>query len=237
MTKKVIQRILIACFTSQALLACASSGGPLPDSVNVPTSDKSKLPMPDVAQIIASSDLRVGPLDILAISVFGVPELKGDYQVDYEGQLKIPLIGQLPVTGYTATELSVLLENKLSKDYLQNPDVTVLMKKPQDRLITIDGSVEKPGQYPVQGKMTLLQAVAMSGGTDEYAELKRVIVIREVGGERKVAGFNLKDIRRGMAEDPTVYPNDIIVVDGSEVKRNYQEFLRSVPLLGLFLAL
>lgn len=233
----LFRNTIVFCSLILVLLGCASTTTLAPETMNVPDVETSGLPVPDASLIVARSDLRVGPMDVLEISVFGVPELKGDYQVDYEGKLKMPLVGQLPVTGYTATELSVLLEEKLEQNYLQDPEVTVLMKKPQDRLITIDGSVEKPGQYPVQSKITLLQAVAMSGGTDEFADLKRVIIIREVGGERKVAGFNLKKIRRGEAVDPTVYPNDIVVVDGSEVKRNYMEFLRSVPLLGLFLAL
>ena len=81
---------------------------------------------------------------------------------------------------------------------------------------------------------TLLQAIALSGGPSDNANTRRVVVFRQIEGKRHAAGFDLKEIRQGNAEDPIVYANDIIVVDGSEARRTYGEFLRSVPLLALF---
>ena len=104
-----------------------------------------------------------------------------------------------------------------------------------DRLVTIDGSVAKPGMYPVLGQLTLLQAIALSGGPTDNADPRRVIIFRQIEGKRNAAGFDLTAIREGKAEDPVVYGNDIVVVDGSEARRSYGEFLRSVPLLALFL--
>lgn len=207
--------------------ACQSGGGAAPKATS--------LSVPDTTSPIQSGDLRIGPMDLIEVSVFGAPDLDDSYQVDFEGSLKMPLIGSFRAAGYTATELATYLEGRLSERFLQDPDVTVRIAESQDRLVTLDGSVAKPGMYPVRGQLTLLQAIALSGGPSENADTSRVIIFRQIEGQRNAAGFDLKAIREGKAEDPIVYGNDIVVVDGSEARRRYGDFLRSVPLLALFL--
>jgi len=192
------------------------------------------LSVPDTTLPIQSGDVRIGPMDLLEISVFGAPDLDDSYQVDFEGKLKLPLIGTIPAAGFTASELATHLERRLGETYLQAPDVTVRVSEASKRFMTVDGSVENPGMYPVEGQLTLLQAIALSGGPSDNANTRRVVVFRQIEGKRHAAGFDLKEIRQGNAEDPIVYANDIIVVDGSEARRTYGEFLRSVPLLALF---
>lgn len=214
-------------FSFLVLGACQSAGG----TENL----ERELSVPDSTSIVQSGDVRVAAMDVLEISVFGAPDLNNSYQVDFEGILKMPLIGSFDARGFTAAELATNLEKRLSERYLQDPSVTVRITETQDSLITVDGSVSKPGMYPVEGQLSLLQAVALSGGPTEGANPKRVIVFRQIDGERNAAGFDLTQIRAGKAEDPLVYGNDIIVVDGSEARRAYGDFIRSVPLLALFL--
>lgn len=216
-------------FVLAALLGACQSGG------SGAVSNTGSLSVPDTTSPVQSGDLRIGPMDLLEISVFGAPDLDDAYQVDFEGSLKMPLIGSFRAAGYTATELATYLEGRLSERFLQDPDVTVRITESQDRLVTVDGSVAKPGMYPVRGQLTLLQAVALSGGPTDNADTGRVIIFRQIEGKRNAAGFDLKAIREGKAEDPIVYGNDIVVVDGSEARRRYGDFLRSVPLLALFL--
>jgi polysaccharide export outer membrane protein len=217
----------LAILLALALGACQSGGGV---GQNAGT-----LSVPDTTSPVQSGDLRIGPMDLLEISVFGAPDLDDAYQVDFEGSLKMPLIGTFKAAGYTATELATYLEGRLSERFLQDPDVTVRITESQDRLVTVDGSVAKPGMYPVRGQLTLLQAIALSGGPTDNADTGRVIIFRQIEGKRNAAGFDLKAIREGKADDPIVYGNDIVVVDGSEARRRYGDFLRSVPLLALFL--
>ncbi len=211
-----------------ALLGACQSGGGGPARA-------ASLPVPDTTSPVQSGDLRIGPMDLLEISVFGAPDLNDAYQVDFEGSLKMPLIGSFKAAGYTASELATYLEGRLSERYLQDPDVTVRITESQDRLVTVDGSVAKPGMYPVEGQLTLLQAIALSGGPTDNANTSRVIIFRQIEGKRNAAGFDLKAIREGKADDPIVYGNDIVVVDGSDARRRYGDFLRSVPLMALFL--
>lgn len=206
-------------------------------------SEQSSIPMattlevPDNTSLIQSGDLRIAPLDILQISVFGVEELSGPYQVDYLGRIKLPLIGEIDAKGFTAIELAALLEARLGESYLQDPDVNVIVDESLGQQVTVEGSVTKPGLFPIQGRVSLLQAIAMAEGPSETANPRRVVVFREISGERKAAAFDLVAIRNGEASDPFIYGNDIVVVDGSEARRTYGDFIRSIPLLALFVAL
>lgn len=208
---------------------CSSSG-----SYGSAVQTSAQLSVPDSTLPLQSGDERISPLDLLEISVFGAPDLDNSYQVDIEGHLRLPLVGKVKATGFTASELAANLEAKLGEKYLQSPEVTVRISEARKRYVTLDGSVKNPGMYPVEGQLTLLQAVALSGGPTEGADPRRVVVFRQIGGQRNAAAFDLKKIRMGDAVDPVVFANDIVVVDGSEARRTYGEFLKSVPLLALF---
>ena len=193
------------------------------------------LSVPDNTSVVQSGDVRIGAMDVLDISVFGAPDLDNEYQVDFEGILKLPLIGAFDVRGLTVSDLSTRIETMLEEqNFLQDPNVTVRILDTNEQLITVEGSVQKPGMYPVEGQLTLLQAIALSGGPSESANPKKVIVFRQINGERNAAGFDLTKIRKGEDKDPLVYGNDIIVMDGSEARLAYRDFLRSVPLLAIF---
>ena len=101
-------------------------------------------------------------------------------------------------------------------------------------LVTVDGDVTSGGQFPVNGPLTLIQAIAMAKGTTETANARRVAVFRTIGGQRQAAAFDLTAIRRGQAPDPTIYAGDIIVVDGSSIKAAEKQFFQAFPLLSIF---
>ena len=229
----MLQRFFQKAFLGLALLlaSCQSTGTP------AGTFSGDTLPMPDQTNIIRNGDLRIGPLDTLHVRVFGVDELDGDYQVDALGNIKMPLVSEVSAQGYTAFEFAKVLEQRLGETYLQDPDVTVSIVESQGQEITIEGAVRKPGVYPVEGQLSLLQAIAISGGPSESANPRKVAIFRVIDGEKKAAVFDLKAIRNHKMEDPAVYGNDIIVMDGSEAQQTYREVIRSIPLIGLFLAL
>jgi polysaccharide export outer membrane protein len=194
------------------------------------------LAVPDTISSVQSGDMRIGPLDILEMRVFGVPDLNGSYQVDPSGQLKIPLIGQVDARGRTTFELAASIERSLAERFVKNPQVSIRVEQAFNEQLTVEGAVGRPGMYPVTGSMTLLRAIALSGGLSEAADKRRVIIFRQIDGQRKAGAFDLKGIRSGALPDPPVYGNDVIVVDGSGARQTYQEVLRSLPLIGLFVA-
>lgn len=212
-----------------ALAGCAGTrGGPIPYN---PTG----FVAPDSPSTQAlEADYKISPLDTLHVAVFQVPELTGDFDVDLTGMISMPLIGSVRAVGLTTAELDQKLTQALGQKYLQHPDVSVGVKSSSSRNITVDGSVKQAGQFPVTGRLTLLQVIALAHGTDENANPHRVAIFRQIQGQRMAAAFDLTSIRRGQAEDPRVYSGDIVVVDGSKVKGAWQNILQTLPLLAIF---
>jgi polysaccharide export outer membrane protein len=146
----------------------------------------------------------------------------------------MPLIGNVVAVDRTTQQLQEDLKEKLQVAYLKNPDVTVGITKSNGSNITVDGSVNNPGVFPVAGKVTLIQAIAMAQGTNQGANEHRIAIFRQIDGQRMAAAFDLDSIRKGEDKDPLVYRGDIIVVDGSSTKTAYRDILTSIPILGLF---
>jgi polysaccharide export outer membrane protein len=185
----------------------------------------------------AATPYRVGPMDKLVITVFGAPDLSGDFQTDAAGRLSMPLIGQIDAAGATPKELSDAIAAKLTGNYVKDPQVTVNLKESISQRFTIDGQVTEPGSYPVLGNMSLMRAVAGAKGASEYARLDDVVVFRTVGGKQMAALYNLSAIRRGLYPDPQIYPNDIVIVGDSKARRMFQRFIEAAPTLATPLVL
>lgn len=193
------------------------------------------LAAPDQASIVPlESDYRISPMDKLAIKVFKSEDLSGDYDVDLTGKISLPLIGELEAANLTTAQLDQVLTEKLGEKYLEHPDVSVSIKSSTARAVTVDGAVNSAGTYPVTSSLSLIQAVAMAKGTRDDANPRRIAVFRTIGGQRQAAAFDLTAIRRGQAEDPKIYPGDIVVVDGSRIKEIQKQILQTVPLLAFF---
>lgn len=216
------------------LAACSTGGGARSGAVPGGT-----LPAPDTTTASGvfrgASDYRIGGQDLLAISVFGVQELNRDVRVNSNGQISLPLIGGVMAGGRTIPELEAELEKKYSLGYLQNPHVSVFVKEFTSQRVTLDGAIAKPGIYPMVGRTTLLQAIAMAGGIDEQvADLGGIVLMRQVDGRRMAAAYDLRQVRKGLMEDPMIYGDDIIVVEHSASKTMLRRFIESVPVLGIF---
>ena len=196
------------------------------------------LPPPDTVTraSLAAIDYRIGPQDTLDINVSQVPELSRTIQVDTSGRVLLPMVGQMAAAGRTPAELSDDIATALKAKYMKDPQVVVTVKEAQSQRVTIDGAVNAPGVYPLTGPTTLIQAVSLAKGPDpKLANVKRVAVFRQVGGERRSAFYDLSQIRSGKAQDPQVYGNDIIVVDTSGGKSFIQNFQGVSGLVGMLI--
>jgi polysaccharide export outer membrane protein len=212
-----------------ALLAgCADTrGGTIPYDRPLAAPDEVKF------QTLAS-DYKIAPMDKLAIKVFKMSDLSGEYDVDLAGNISLPLVGEVQAANLTTAELDAQLTEKLGAKYLEHPDVSVAIKSSTAHVVTVDGAVKDGGSFPVAGPVSLIQAVALAKGTSEDANARRVAVFRTIGGKRQAAAFDLTAIRRGQAPDPQIFPGDIVVVDGSSVKATQKQILQSIPLLSIF---
>ncbi len=193
------------------------------------------LALPDEPKIEAlDSNYKIAPLDKLTIKVFKADDLSGDYDVDLAGHISLPLVGEVEAVNLTTAQLDDKLTQLLGQKYYEHPDVSVAIKESTAHVVTVDGAVKESGQFPVAGSMTLVQAVALAKGTSDDANARRVAIFRMIGGQRQAAAFDLTAIRRGEAQDPTIYPGDIVVVDGSKVKAIQKQLFQSWPLLSIF---
>jgi polysaccharide export outer membrane protein len=183
-----------------------------------------------------STAYKIGPLDVLEISVFKVPELSRTVQVASSGTINLPLVGEVPAAGRTARDIEHDLTKRLGTKYLQSPQVNVFVKEYNSQRVTVDGSVKKPGVYPIRGDATLLQMIATAEGLTDTAK-SEVVIFRTVDGKRSAAKFDLDEIRAGKSKDPQIVEGDLIVVDDSTMKSAWQNLIKAIPLSTLFVTL
>jgi len=214
-----------------ALSGCAGRDRPLNSARLVVTTDET-LPAPDRKDLVAPDrPSLIGPFDTVSIEVFNVPELTRELQVDASGRIAMPLVGPLDVTGRTAGELALLIDERLRGRYIRDPNVTVNLKGAVSQVVTVDGSVVEPGLYPVSNQMTLMRAIASAKGLSEFARLDDVVILRTVNGQAMAGLYNLGAIRKGVYGDPVIYANDVVIVGDSPTRRLFKDVLTVAPLL------
>jgi polysaccharide export outer membrane protein len=206
-----------------------SSAGRATASINDPSAARTVDALTSVARPGAAA-YRIGPLDVLDISVFQAPDLTKTVEVSENGTIDMPLLGETPAVGKTTKELEKDLNSRLGAKYLQNPQTTVTVKEFNSNRVTVSGAVKSPGVFPYKGQ-TLLQSVVMAGGLAPEAN-SMVLIVRQSNGKHSAAKFNLDDIQTGKANDPAVESGDVIVADTSAVKKGLNNILKVLPLAG-----
>ncbi|MFV0296596.1 MAG: polysaccharide biosynthesis/export family protein [Hyphomicrobiaceae bacterium] len=176
---------------------------------------------------------RIGPQDVLEISVFKVPELSKSVQVADTGTINLPLVGDVQASGRTAQAIERELATRLGEKYLKHPQVTVFVKEYNSQRFTVEGSVKKPGVFPYRGRATLLQAISLAEGLDAVSDTN-VIVFRNINGKRAAAKFDIADIRAGKTDDPVIRSGDVVVVETSSAKELFNTVLKALPIAGVF---
>jgi len=124
-------------------------------------------------------EYKVGPKDLLEISVFGADDLSKTVRVSEDGKITLPLLGEIPVDGLTKSEVEQKIARLLGEKYVQNPQVTVFIREYQSKLVSVLGAVEKPGPYQLLGRQTLMQIISEAGGLTRDAG-NEIIVIRQM---------------------------------------------------------
>jgi polysaccharide export outer membrane protein len=215
-----------SAFLALALVGCAGSNI---RSGEVPLGDG---PVPVLGDPLAG--YRVGPLDVLSISVFKEPDLTfNEMAVDTSGRFEMPLIGTVQAAGKMPSELSAEIKGRLGR-YLVDPSVAVNVATANSQKVTVDGSVVDPGVFLLQGETTLTGAIALANGPSRVAKLSQVAIFRTVNGQRSAAVFDLRAIRNGQMADPRLVANDVVVVGFSGLSQGFQDFLQTVPLIAIF---
>jgi len=161
----------------------------------------------------ASSDYLIGPGDILFISVWKDQALTQTLPVRPDGKISFPLIGEIPAGGRTVAQLQKNMEEKLSQ-FIPQPTISVGIQDIRSMFIYVIGRVNSPGRFALNAGVDVLQALAMAGGCNAFAETKDIKVFRRTGSETKIMPFNYNDVSRGknLEQNITLQRGDVIVV-------------------------
>ena len=211
-----------------ALSGCAAP------TYNMPYGEAAYQRFPAASTAGPPAEYKIGAFDKINVAVYREPDLSAtDVPVDAAGEINLPLIGNVHIEGSTAEQASAYIAKRFNEKYLRDAQVTVTVTDAVSKRVVVEGEVNQPGVYPIQGRMTLLEALAQARGTTKTSANKEVVVFRVVDGQRLGGRFNLNDIREGKADDPELKGNDTVVVGYSAVKGAWSDFLKSAPLLGI----
>jgi polysaccharide export outer membrane protein len=161
------------------------------------------------------NDYRIQPLDTIDISVFNETDLSVQRRVSPQGYINYPMLGSVPVAGLTVGETETKLKDLLGRNYLVNPQVSVLVNHANSRRLVILGQVKSPGSYDIGDEgLTLVQAIARAGGFTDVAATDRVTVIRTENGAVTKRVVNVATIIKGadQSKDLQLKPDDVISV-------------------------
>jgi polysaccharide export outer membrane protein len=113
----------------------------------------------------AVTNTRVGPGDVLRVTVFGQPDLSAEVGINDKGIINLPLIGGLDVNDLTTSQVTTkIAANYRDKQFLKNPEISVEVIQLRSQMVSILGEVSQPGRYPIPGRMTVLELLATAGG-------------------------------------------------------------------------
>jgi polysaccharide biosynthesis/export protein len=213
-----------------ALLLCASGCATAP---SLPHGQQAYQLFPPGAPDRPTHNYRIGPLDTISVTVFQEPELspKG-LQVDTAGKVFLPLVGEMQAAGKTPGELADDLSKAYSRRYLENPQVAVAVQDSVSQKVTVGGAVTEPGVFPIKGRTTLLDALAMAKGLSRTGRGEDVAVFRMVDGRRVGAVFDTGRIGQGRSPDPEIIGGDLIIVGKSGLRQAMLDVLLASPFIS-----
>jgi len=192
------------------LASCATSGPPN-------GADESLVVFSDPASMDANGKYKIGPGDVLTISVWGNPDLTNTVPVRPDGYISMPLIGDLLANDIDAATLSATITTLLETQ-LRNPQVTVIVAEVNSNVyvsrVRVTGAVRSPISIPFAKGMTVLDLILEAGGTNEVATGSKTRLYRVVDGELFDVEINLDDIllRGQLATNYALRPGDVITV-------------------------
>ena len=190
--------------------AMASNG-----QVQSRTPDAAKPVAPATSSPVAANDpdYKIGPQDVLTINVWKEPDVSREVPVRPDGKISLPLLNDVEAAGLTPMQLANSLTESLKK-FISGPQVTVIVKEINSRRVYVIGEVVRAGTFPLLPKMTVLQIVSSCGGFTQFANPKKIYVLRTKDGKQTKIPFNYKEVVSGKNPEQNIelQPGDTIVV-------------------------
>jgi polysaccharide export outer membrane protein len=155
----------------------------------------------------------IGAQDVLDISVWKEPEVSRTVPVRPDGKISLPLLNDVQVAGLTPSQLAAQLTESLKK-FVANPQVTVIVTTINSQRVYIMGEAARAGAYPLLPGMTILQALSSAGGFTQFANSKKIYLLRVENGKQVKYPFNYKEVIGGKNPEQNIplKAGDTIVV-------------------------
>lgn len=208
-----ISRVSLRAFLFCMLFGCSS----LLAQTNSLTNDRANSTPATAASTAPSphdDTFVIGNDDMLAVNVWKEPDISRSIPVRSDGKISLPLVGEVQAAGQTPARLEVEIASRL-KNYISEPEVTVIVQQINSQKFNVLGQVAKPGSYVITNSPTVLDAIALAGGFRDFAKKKSIYVLRQNGdGTQTRLPFNYKDVVKGVnaAQNVKLQPRDTVVV-------------------------
>jgi len=169
-------------------------------------------PAASLATGAAADTYVIGPSDVLAVTVWKEPTLSSSLLVRPDGMISLPLLGDVQATGLTPLQLADQITTKLKK-CVQDPNVSVVISQIHSKVVYLLGEVARKGPIEMTSGMTLLEAISSAGGLTDYANTKKIYILRDVSGTHQKIPVHYKEALKGdSALNLVLKPGDTIVV-------------------------
>jgi polysaccharide export outer membrane protein len=213
--KSLAGALMVAAISPAATWAQAAQGPnakPTP-AVAAPAAPAAVAPAPGAPVLAVIPDYLIGAEDVLSIVFWRDKEMSTEVAVRPDGKITLPLLNEVRAAGLTPEQLKDLLIEE-SKKYVEDPNVSVVVKQINSRRVFIAGEVNKPGAYPLMAPTTVLQLIILAGGLREYAHPENVAVMRNENGRSMSYRFNYKDVvrNRNTRQNIELKPGDTVIV-------------------------
>jgi polysaccharide export outer membrane protein len=189
----------------------AQSGATPPATKNKAEQSTAKTAVPISDSDVDPTTYRIGVEDELMISVWKEPELSQVVTVRPDGKITLPLVNDVSVVGLRTNELQDVLTEKF-KPFVNEPQVTVVVRTIRSRKVYIVGKAVRQGAFPLNGRTTMLELLAEAGGLTPFAKGGSIHIVRKQGGKEVHIPFNYKKALAGQAEDPVLAPGDMVII-------------------------
>jgi polysaccharide biosynthesis/export protein len=200
--------------TITLLTLVASIAGASTSSAQLPAGAASQARVVPVAGAVAPPpDYIIGAEDLLSVVFWRDKDMSSDVAVRPDGKISLPLLNDVQAAGLTPTQLRDQLTES-SKQYISEPNVTIVVRQINSRKVFITGQVQKPGPYVLGGSTTVLQLIATAGGVPEYAHSNKIVVMRTESGKQTSHPFDYKGVIAGknLRQNIELRPGDTVIV-------------------------
>jgi polysaccharide export outer membrane protein len=205
--------VTMSIFASTALMA-QSGSEPSTPTAGSPAATQPAQNVEASAAKAHDNSFVIGNDDVLAINVWKEPDVSRSIPVRSDGKISLPLVGEVQATGRTPLKLEEEIAARL-KNYIAEPEVTVIVQQINSQKFNILGMVNKPGSYVINNSATVLDAIALAGGFRDFAKQKSIYILRQdADGSQTRLPFNYKEVVKGKnsGQNIKLQPRDTIVV-------------------------